>query len=51
MSERARLKKYATALQMWTSGFDTKAISDEVSLDEPTICRWIWNWLELRRAA
>lgn len=48
-SERARLGLYAEVVAMWRRGFDTHWIAQALGLDEPTVCRWVWNFREAMR--
>jgi hypothetical protein len=49
--ERDQLRSYADVIAMWTRGFDTAWISEQVGLPEPLIERWVWNFREQARAA
>jgi len=47
---RQQLKRYAEALSMWQAKFDTFEIAHHLSLDEPTVLRWIHSYREIIRA-
>lgn len=51
MTERQRIKKYATVIEMWTAKFNTAEIAEHTGLEECVVARWIWSYREVVRAA
>lgn len=50
-TDRQFLKQYSTAVQMWAARYDTWEIAAQLGVPEPVVCRWIWNYREIERAA
>jgi hypothetical protein len=48
---RAQLKRYAEALAMWHSRFDTYEIAGRLGLPESVIATWIANYRDLMHGA
>lgn len=51
MTERERMKKYATVISMWAARFDTAQIAEETNIEEHIVARWIASYREVVRAA
>lgn len=49
-AERAQLHRYADAIAMWCSRFDTQEIALELKLPEHQVARWVSNFREQMRA-
>lgn len=48
---RSALKKYAEALAMWASKFDTTEIAVHLKLPEFTVAKWVANYRDLMATA
>lgn len=48
---RAQLKRYAEALAMWHSRFDSWEIAKRLQLEESLVVRWIAHYKDLMHGA
>jgi hypothetical protein len=48
---RTQLRRYAEALAMWHSRFDTSEIAGQLQLPESLISTWIANYRDLMHGA
>lgn len=51
MTERQRMKQYATVIQMWTERYNTAEIAAHTEIEEHIVHRWITSYREIMRAA
>lgn len=51
MTERQRMKQYATVIQMWAARYNTAEIAAHLDIEEYLVARWIANYREIARAA
>lgn len=50
-AERTELRRYAQAIAMWTSRFDTRDIAEALNVPEAVAAGWVANFREQVRAA